>query len=261
MQHLACQIQEVASAWQDSTHPLYGKPLYKGELWLPENTRWRRAHCQRRLRRGWILVPISVFNSCSCTLLTIPNLVVLNDRTWIIQSRRWWRWGSSKSAWSTDTKWSRGVTWRAWHCFRGSWMWISSFLVTHTNLRLLRMKINFILTLDLPQGHIVHWKGITFTLISSTSCYMQSITCMISDSIVSLQQHHTIICFDGHSSIYSGNVCLSAHWRRRQSRENRIQKVLKSVDRRAAFFQDANLVIPSPERHKCCIITLRYILM
>ncbi len=63
MQHLACQIQEVASAWQDSTHPLYRKPLYKGELWLPENTRWRRAHRQRRLRRGWILVPISVFNS------------------------------------------------------------------------------------------------------------------------------------------------------------------------------------------------------
>ncbi len=120
MQHLACQIQEVASAWQDSTHPLYGKPLYKGELWLPENTRWRRAHRQRRLRRGWILVPISVFNSRSCTCLTIHNLVVLNDRTWIIQSRRWWQWGSSKSVWSTDTKWSRGVTWRAWHCFRGN---------------------------------------------------------------------------------------------------------------------------------------------
>lgn len=71
MQHLACQIQEVASAWQDSAHPLHGKPLYKGELRLPENTRWRRAHCQRRLRWGWLLVPISVFHSCSCTLLTI----------------------------------------------------------------------------------------------------------------------------------------------------------------------------------------------
>lgn len=52
VQHSASQVQEAVGPGEDPAHPLHGQPLHQGELWLPEDSRWRRPHSPRRLRRG-----------------------------------------------------------------------------------------------------------------------------------------------------------------------------------------------------------------
>lgn len=52
MQHAASQVQKTVGAGEDPAHPLHREPLHQGELWLLENPRWGRPHCQRRLWWG-----------------------------------------------------------------------------------------------------------------------------------------------------------------------------------------------------------------
>lgn len=52
VQHPASQVQEAVGPGEDPAHSLHGEPLHQGELWLPEDSRWRRPHSPRRFWRG-----------------------------------------------------------------------------------------------------------------------------------------------------------------------------------------------------------------
>lgn len=46
--------------------------------------------------------------------------------------------------------------------------------------------------------------------------------------LFSSQQHHSLVCTNGHPGVDSGDVRLSADRRRREGGENRVQEILKS---------------------------------
>lgn len=88
VQHAAGQVQEAAGPGEDPTHSVHGQPVHQGELWLPEDAGWRRAHSARRLWRGL------------CVVETRLQLLLL-DASW-----KWQRFNNILTAgrfWSTNS--------------------------------------------------------------------------------------------------------------------------------------------------------------
>lgn len=94
-------------------------------------------------------------------------------------------------------------------------------------MRLSRTRTSFTSTPVLPQGPTAHWKGRFPAGVTSERHRRSRDGDVKRACLLSSQQHHPLLCINGHPGVNSGDVRLSADRRRCEGGKNRVQEDLK----------------------------------
>lgn len=84
MQQPPGQVQKAAGSREDPAHPLHGKPLHQGHLWLPQDPGWGCSCCQRGLWWGSDLFLLWYFVFSIYVKAVVELLVLLSKKKWAI---------------------------------------------------------------------------------------------------------------------------------------------------------------------------------